>query len=343
MASSLIPYLILVSFLTPNFHKFDLKAVEAINASPYSGVAIQLVNAYDTNNHTEAEFAAQTEFLRANVKKQVWPWVFFNRIIGKAGSDKPYFAAIRGMALDEHDEALRDFYTIWRLALRTAKKLGAPGIFIDPEAYNNYQYYYVGKVAALQGKTDAAVQQQLANIGRELITIAQEEYPTAILWFTFSGLAGPIQGFRDPAGKLTTSSYIIKGMLDACKQKNSGLTIVSGGMTSLGYCFKSLQDLENVIQKRAGYYHSVLATYPHLKLGGTIAPWLNHEKKRGWMLKGKCQTSALKNIEDFKPLIKKLRASYPYVWIYAAAVSGFNPFEPASAVPSNQVIAETSP
>ncbi len=334
--STVLPYVLLVSFLTPTMAKFDRPAVEAINASPYAGVAVPFIDAYDTAQHSAADFAAQTEFLQQSMQKAVWPWVFFNRIIGKGTnnkrqSNKPYFIAIKGMAINEEDAPLQDFYTIWRLALQTARKLGAPGIFVDPEAYNNYQHYYLANVAQQQGKPEDEVQKRLEAIGAKLISIAREEYPTAILWFTFTGLAAPIQGFREAPGRLTTSSYIIKGMLDACKSSQAEIKIVSGGMTSLGYCYTSLPDMEKVIQQRADYFKPVLAKYPHLHLAGTIAPWLHQDGKKGWLQQGKCRKSELRDIEDFKPLIKKLLATYQYVWIYAAVVSDYNPYKPESA------------
>ena len=346
--SMVLPYVLLVSFLTPNMARFDQPAVEAINASPYAGVAVPLIDAYDTEKHSAAEFAAKTEFLQHSMKKAVWPWVFFNRIIGKGtntkpASNKPYFIAIKGMAINEEDEPLQDFYTIWRLALRLAKKLGAPGIFVDPEAYNNYQHYYVANVAQQQGKTEVEVQNRLEAIGAKLISIAQEEYPSAILWFTFTGLAAPIQGFREASGRLTTSSYIIKGMLDACHTSHADIKIISGGMTSLGYCYTSLKDLEEVIQKRANYFKPVLAKYPHLHLAGTIAPWLHQEGKKGWLRQGKCQKSELHDIEAFKPAIQKLLAAYQYVWIYAAVVSDYNPYQPESAARFNQACGNIFP
>lgn len=55
-----------------------------------------------------------------------------------------------------------------------------------------------------------------------------------------------------------------------------------------------------------------------LKLGGTIAPWYEADLKTGWITKGKCGKSELKNIIDFKPLFNHLFESYNYVWIYGA-------------------------
>ena len=112
-----------------------------------------------------------------------------------------------------------------------------------------------------------------------------EEYPDAILWFTFTGVASPLSltrlskllEYKEPL----TPSFIIQGMLEKAKETMAQVKIVSGGMISMGYCHESLADLKSTIKTRNQQFAPFLATYSHLAIGGTIAPWADARKKRG--------------------------------------------------------------
>ncbi len=341
LLSVTLPYLLLVTFYTGQLGDFGMDKMNAIESSPYNGVAVPLIGAYDTGKHTARDFAPSVKRLKAGAHKDVWPWVFFNRFIGykKDGrtispkADNNYFRSIKGMDIYNEAGALGDFYGIWRIALRTAKELGSPGIVVDPEAYNNYETYRVSYISDETGIPEKEVKKRLAEIGMELARIADETYPDATLWFLFTGLGDPLRSLNPFSKKEYMSvTYIIQGMLEHAKENGSKLKFVSGGMYSLGYCYESLENLKNKIRSRNADFEEPLNTFPNLLLGGTIAPWADSElKKEGYFTKGICGKSELKNLSDFRPLIKFLLQSYKYVWLYTDGTLGYNPYDPETA------------
>jgi hypothetical protein len=337
LLSVTLPYLLLVTFYTVNLKDFGTGKMAAIESSPYNGVAIPLIGAYDTGKYTSGDFASSVKRLKESNAKDVWPWVFLNRFIGsKEGgrtlsqdSGNAYFRAIKGMDIYNESGALGDFYEIWRMSLTIAKELGSPGIVVDPEAYNNYDMYRVSNISEETGVPETEVKKQLVRIGRELARIADETYPEATLWFLFTGLGTPLRSLNPLADKEYRSvTYIVEGMLEYTKEKASGLKIVSGGELSLGYCQRSLDDMKHRIRKRSIGFKHALASYPALRLGGTIAPWENSgSRKDGYFTRGECGKSKLKDLTDFEPLISYLSNTYQYVWIYAAMNVGYDPYE----------------
>ncbi|HVY54699.1 MAG TPA: hypothetical protein VHC46_02990, partial [Thermodesulfobacteriota bacterium] len=158
LLSVAVPYLLLVTFYTGELRDFGRDKMDAIAASPYNGVAVALIGAYDTGKYTAGDFASSVKRMKEGKHKDVWPWVFFNRFIGSEEgarslspkSGNAYFRAIKGMDIYDETGALGDFYGIWKIALETARELGSPGILVDPEAYNNYETY---KVSFISDKT----------------------------------------------------------------------------------------------------------------------------------------------------------------------------------------------
>ena len=349
--SVVLPYVLLVSFHTPPFSGFGPKGLNAITGAGYDGVAVPLTGAYDTNRYSYETFAGRVKALNAGSRKDVWPWVFFNRFIGydeggrslSKDSQHIYFRSIKGMDLYDEWGALGDFYDIWRASLKIAKELGSPGIVLDPEAYNNYDAYRVSYVAGELGKSEKEVMERLTEIGRELGRMAGEIYPDAVIWLLFSGFASPIKGPNPLAEKEQfTVTYIIEGMLEYAEKNAPKMVVVSGGEASLGYCAKSLEDLRERIAKRGEKFEKPLEEYPNLKLGGTISPWGGGAAKTGWMTKGVCGKSSLKRASDFAPLVAELKKSYGYVWIYAAAAAGYDPYDVKKSAPFNTMLRETA-
>lgn len=342
--SHILPYLLLLSFYSGNLIDFNKQKTDIINNSPYNGVAVQVLDAYNTEPIPEDRLNAAVARIKKNARKHVWPWVFFNRFIGfQEGSIShstlsavPYFKRIRGLDLDNETGALADFYKIWRLSLRLAKELGVPGIVVDPEAYNNYQAYKVSYLAQQLNKSEAEVINRLQAIGADLADIVQQEYPEAILWFLFTGLAPPgsLKGPMD----YRSVSYIIKGMLIQAKSSGAKFTIIAGGENSAGYCYRSLTEMIQIYERRRERYQTWLTQFPNLRLGGTIALWDKPENKKGWLQQGACGQSTIRYAADFEPLLRQLLATCDYVWIYAASAAGFNPYDPAIAAAYNQVI-----
>jgi hypothetical protein len=332
--SMMLPYFLLVTFFTPNnLNKFTGDHLAALNNSPYYGAAVPLIDAYDTKQYSLSDFSESIRRLKRATKKDIWPWVFFNRFIGNKEGDRahsplaqaPYFRRINGMDIFNQAGALGDFYHIWRIALRAAKEMGAPGIFVDHEAYNNYGVYNVQNVAKSLGVPDEQVRSQLKAIGAELVDLADQEFPQAVLWFTSTGL-----GITDKwsiHNPYRTVTYIVIGMLERAKAKGSQLKIVCGGEVALGYCYTSLADLQGKIKNRNQLFAPFTNTFPNLQLGGCITVWESPENKKGWLASGPCGNSQLQTIADFGPLFDYLFKSYNYVWVYAATVSGYNPYD----------------
>lgn len=343
-----LPYILLVTFYTGPLNDFGTRKLEALDGSPYEGVAVPLVKAYDTKRYKYEDFKGAVAKLKGADGTAVWPWVFFNRFVGyeeggRAGSPESkhvYFSSIRGMDLYDEWGALGDFYDLWKTSLRIARDLGSPGIVADPETYNNYDAYKVSYVAEKTGKTKEEVKERLREIGRELGRIADETYPGATIWFLFTGLGNPMKTLNPfDEDDYRTVTYIIEGMLSHAAKNESALTVVSGGEVSLGYCSRSLGGLKSKVASRRKSFAKSLAAYPNLKLGGTIAPWNDSGARTGWMRTGDCGSSELKTAGDFKPLIKQLAASYGYVWIYAAKAAGYNPYRRGEAGAWNKEVA----
>ena len=336
--STVLPYLLLVSFYSGQINNFGIDKIKAINESPYNGVAVPLIGAYDTGKYDEKDFEPAVKLIKKESKKHTWPWVFFNRFIGYKEGERSlspmaktkYFQSIKGMDIYNESGALKDFENIWRMSLKIAKELRSPGIVIDPEAYNNYRNYQLSYLARQIHKPEEEIKKRLKEVGAELVEIAEKEYPEATLWFLFTGLGSP---------QYRTVTYIIQGMLERAKEKGSKLKFVSGGEL-MGYCYDSLDDLKETIKRRNESFSDIIATYPNLYLGGTIAPWNDVKLKKGNFTKGKCGRSKLKTMEDFKPLIGQLLKSYGYVWIYAAKMVRYNPYSPDVSSTYNKTIGE---
>jgi hypothetical protein len=342
-----VPYLLLVSFYSGQIGKFEAEKMHSINKSPYHGVAVEIADAYDFGKYAEKDFNRAVVLLKNESKKHIWPWVFFNRVIGYEEGERAhsplakadYFRRIDGMDLYNQTGALGDLYNLWRISLRIAKTLGSPGIVVDPEAYNNYRSYQLGHLAAQLEKPRGEIRERLRTVGRELADIVEKEYPEAILWFLFTGLGSPGRTWKPHTeGEYRTVSYVAQGILDRAKEKEMKLRLISGGELSLGYCYRSFEDLKKKIGIRNEAFSSMICLYPNLYLAGTISPWQRGNVRKNWMLRDTCGQSTLKTAEDFAPLIIDLLRSYQYVWIYAAMAAKYDPYDPYLAASLNMAI-----
>lgn len=339
------PYLLLVSFYSGTINDFGSDKIGAINNSPYNGVAVSLVRDGDVKDYKEADFEQAVARIRRDCRKQVWPWVYLDRMIGytKANAKGPApdtlaaAPAIRGMDLDDKAGAENAFYENVRLALGVAKKLGSPGIMIDLEAYHDYQDYHLDYLASQRDESKTEVVRELKATGANLADIAAQEYPTATIWFTFTGLGNELQSF--PSEEYRSVTYIVQGLLQRIRIRNYSVTIISGGMLSLGYCYISLTDMAATIRQRHNAFHQSMKEYPALQLAGTIALWKDARQRRaGYFTRNKCGGSPVQNVEQFGPYLEQLFRSYKYVWIYAASDVGYNPYDPFWAGDYNRTI-----
>ena len=331
------PYLLLISFYG-NFNDFGSKRIAEFNNSPYDGNAIPLISSYDTKAYKEADFLQEVSRIKRESHKQVWPWVFLDRIIGFNQDSghalfperaKP-FQNIRGMDLENKAGALDSLYENVRLAALIAKVLGSPGFLLDLEPYNNYKVYDVGYLAAQLGWTKERTEARLRQVGENLADISADEYPTTTVWFTYTGLTSPTStSGKTPEYRSVT--YIAQGFLQRIQDKGYSMKVVSGG-EQVGYCYTSLADLHATQAKRRADYSAILKSYPALKLGATIAIWRDGSKRQnGAFTGGKCATTPVNNLTDFEPYMTALASSYQYLSIYAAGMVGYDPYDPIIA------------
>lgn len=349
--STIIPYLLLVSFFSGRINNFDLKKIDAINKSPYDGVAVALIGAYDDSDYELKHFQRGARIINTYSKKKIWPWIFLNRIIGfdskkgqsheGCGSNKKYFERIKGIDIYNEFSALDDFYKIYKISLKIAKINKSPGVVVDPEAYNNYNAYNLNYISMKLGRSENSVIRGLKNIGGKLAVMADEIYPEAVIWFLFTGLGNPRKSINPLSEReYRTISYIVIGMLEKIKKENLKLKVISGGMLSLGYCVESCKGLKERIIQRNNSFDNIIRKYNNLYLGGTIALWDNPDSKKGWMRKGRCGSSNIKSIKDFIPCLTYMSQSYNYVWIYAAGAAGYNPYDKKVSSKYNEIISE---
>lgn len=318
--------------------------------SPYDGIAVAFWHAYDSGKVPSAlEMSARISSWKQYIKKDIWPWIYVNRILGpdetEATQDShyftnnPYFRRIQGADFDDHAGAMSDLLQFWRNNLRAARDSHAPGVVVDLEFYNFHKEYDVGVLAQQTGKSPQETVQCLRQLGSRLADIAAEEYPKAVLWFFFTGFAYPgfstignQRGFGSPA-------YIALGLLDEIQTKHFHLKVLSGGETTLGYCHDSLQQFQEAIQKRAATFAPHLQKYQGaLELAGTMTLWRDHAGLNGWAKGLSCWTSSVSTVEELQPYVELLLKSYRYNWIYAASEVSYFPFQPESAARFNAVI-----
>lgn len=333
---AIYPYILLVTFFSGDIGLFDSDKILRMNESAYNGVAVPLVKAYDTKSLKGTDFIAAAKGIKEISTKNVWPWVFFNRFYGYKNGNlshsilakADYFRKIRGLDIYDETGALGDFIEIWRMALKMSRHLNSPGIFADLEAYNNYSIYEMPYLVDEMKRSPEEIEGRLKALGARLSDLAAEECPGCTIWFPFTGLECLGRNNREGGKRqLKTVTQIVVGMLERAREKKTSIVIVSGGLDSLGYCYKSSEDLMDKIAKRRNDFSHLRNRFPNLDLGGTIAPWHDRESRNGWMARGKCKQSSLKGINDFKPLVKHLLNSYRYVWVYAASAAGYNPYD----------------
>jgi hypothetical protein len=282
---------------------------------------------------------------KAFTKKDIWPWVYINRIIAfnpaekNEHADTEYFRKIRGADLDNSSGALQEFLNMWRNSLTAAKHSGAPGIVCDLEFYNHYKEYDLGELARLSGKSPAATAESLKKIGAQMARIAGEEYPDAHLWFLFTGFTHPGYKTYEGVAYYPSPTYIAIGLLDEILLKKLHLKVFTGGEGSIAYCHESLQQFQSAIAKRESDMSSTLQKYRGiLELAGTLTLWSDRAAKKGWVNQEPCNAAAAATVEDLQPYLELLMRSYKYNWIYASVDGNYLAFSPDSAPRFDTVI-----
>jgi len=337
-------YLLLVNTAIAQFMTED--KFRQFDKSFYDGIAVAFLHAYDTSPvPTVEDMDRQISAWKKSTSKDIWPWVYLNRMIGSNLAEKnhyadnPYFNSIAGIDLDDSKGALSDFLKIWRNSLAAARDSSVAGVFCDLEFYNNYKEYDIGEIALKTGKTPAEAAEELERIGARMSDIASEVYPHATIWLLFTALTHPGYKKIDGIAYYPSPAYISMGMLDEITKRKLPLKVLAGGEGSIGYCHESISEFKSAIATRQSDLAADLAKYAGtLELGGTLTVWSDRKYKQGWLTEGKCNSSDANTVEDFQPYLELLFKTYRYNWIYVAAEGNYLPFSPASAPRFDEVI-----
>jgi len=322
-----------------NRETFTPDKIAQFDQSPYEGLAVVFLGAYETTPiPSAAEMKARIKEWKKGTKKDLWPWLFLNRMVGPDPEQinprgrVPYYLRIKGLDLDGAASAQRDFLEYWQNALQAAKDTGAPGVFLDMEFYLNYAGYNPVKLAAQMGKPPGEVAGLLRQLGAKMAEIANREHPHATLWFLFTDLNDPNFANSDGQAFYPSPAYIVMGMLDVIQAKHYSLRAISGGEVGLGYCHTTLNQLNMKIRNRVKDFQVAMQQYSQvLELGGTLAPWSDRAGKSDWMKEGFCGSSSAETAEELQPYLETILRTYRYNWIYATTGGNYYPFRPQSA------------
>jgi hypothetical protein len=339
-------YLMLVNTAMAN--QMDAPKMAQFDRSPYDGLAVSFADAYDTSPMlTLAPMEARIASWKKSTTKDIWPWVYLNRMIGANDAEGnqltkvPYFQRFQGLDLDGKAGARNDFLENWRNALRIAKETGVPGIVCDLEFYNNYEAYDLAELARMTSKPQQDVLNALRQVGARMADIAAAEYPGATVWFLFTGFTRTDYRVIEGRPYYLAATYIAEGLLDQIQQHHLPLRVLSGGEVGLGYCHNSVDDLRHAIEKRAADFAPLLQKYKGiLELAGTMTLWSDRSAKKNWVAQGACGTSSAATVEDLVPYMDLLFRSYRYNWLYGSPNGGYFAFQSTSAPRFDAAIAQ---
>ncbi|HEX3372434.1 MAG TPA: hypothetical protein VHS08_07930, partial [Candidatus Acidoferrales bacterium] len=267
-------YLLLVN--TAMARQMDAQKLTQFDRSPYDGLAVSFSDAYDVAPvSAPASIEAQLAAWKKYTSKQIWPWVYLNRMVGSTGTEgdalsrRPYFQKFQGLDLDGKAGAQDDFLENWRNGLRAARAAGAPGIVFDLEFYNNYAADDISQLARMTSMSKGETLQALQTLGARMADIASTEYPNATLWILFTGFTRPDYRIIDGQPYFLAGTYVVEGLLDRIQQQKLSLRVLAGGELGLGYCHASVQDLRGAIDKRAAILNPIVQKYiGNLELAG---------------------------------------------------------------------------
>ena len=325
-------YLMLVN--TALAEKLKPEMLVQFDQSPYDALAVAFAWNYGTKPAPSvAEIDSQITGWKKITKKDLWPWVYLNRILAVDDAQKnpyttgPYFHQIQGADLEDKMGARSAFLQIWSHSLAAARDSHIPGIVCDVEFYNNYKEYNPAELARQMGKTTEQTERLLRELGARMADAAAAQYPDATLWFLFTGLGTPQQGKTDAQPYLMSPAYVAMGLLEEIQKKHFQLKVLSGGEVGLGYCEPTLRHFQQQVQERAAGFAPYLQKYSGiLELGGTMTLWQDEAGRRSI-----CPDSDAPTVEDLQPYLQLLFRTYRYNWIYASGDQGYFAFNPYNA------------
>jgi hypothetical protein len=330
-------YLMLVN--TAVARQIDAAKMAQFDRSPYDGLAVSFADAFDTSPVLPlSPMQAQMGTWKKSTPKDIWPWVYLNRMIGANDAEgnqdakAPYFQKFPGLDLDGKAGAQNDFLENWRNALRLAKSTGVPGIVCDLEFYNNYKAYDLAELARMTSQPQPLLLDLLRKLGARMAQIAAKEYPQATLWFLFSGFSRTDYRVIDGRPYYLAATYIVEGALDEIQLRHLSVRVLSGGEVGLGYCHSSVDDLRQAIDKRAAVFAPLLQKYKGiLELAGTMTLWSDRSAKKNWVAQGACGTSTAGTVEELIPYMELLFRTYRFNWLYGSPNGGYFAFQSTSA------------
>jgi hypothetical protein len=332
-------YLMLVN--TALAEKMKPEMLAQFDHSPYDGLAVAFSWNYDAKPApSSADIDAQIAAWKRITNKDIWPWVYLNRIVAVDDAQKnphttgPYFHQIQGADLENKTGAQKEFLEVWANSLAAARDSGMPGIACDMEFYNNYKEYNPTELSRQLGKTPEETQQLLRALGARMADSAAAQFPDATLWFLFTALATPVHATSDPRPYYMSPAYVAMGLLEEIQKKHFRLKVLSGGEAGLGYCHPTLRQFQQQIQERAAGFASYLQKYNGiLELGGTMTLWRDQEGRTGI-----CPDSDAPTVENLEPYLQLLLRTYRYNWIYGSTDQGYDAFGPQVAPRFDAVI-----
>ena len=339
-------YLMLVN--TAIARQMDAPKLTQFDRSPYDGLAVSFADAYDASPVLpSAPMQAQIAGWKKSTAKDIWPWVYLNRVIGvnetegNPYSKVPYFQRFQGLDLNGKAGAQNDFLENWRNSLRIARETGVPGIVCDLEFYNNYKAYDLSELERMSSMLRQDLLNALRELGARMADIAAAEYPGATLWFLFTGFTRPDYRVIECQPYYLAATYIVEGLLGEIQRHHLPLRALSGGEVGLGYCHNSVDDLRQAIEKRAADFAPLLQKYNGiLELAGTMTLWSERSAKKNWVAQGTCGTSSAASVEDLIPYMELLFRSYRYNWLYGSPNGGYFAFQSTSAPRFDAAIAQ---
>ena len=337
-------YLLLVN--TAIASMMDETKFRQFERSSYDGLAVAFLHAYDTSEApTAAAMTAQIRKWKEYTRKDIWPWVYVNRMIGfgpaenNAHADTPYFRKIEGADLGDKTGARSAFLALWKNSLAAARSTNAPGIVCDLEFYNYYRQYDIAELARNTGKSPAETAGSLKALGAQMARIADETYPGAVLWFLFTGFTHPGYKTYDGVPYYPSPTYVAMGLLDELQGKRLRVRVLTGGEGSLAYCHENLQQLQTAILKRQEDLADTLRRYRDvLEMAGTLTLWSDRSAARGWVNEGACKDATARSVEELQPYLELLLRSYRYNWIYGSPDGNYLAFSAESAPRFDAVI-----
>lgn len=319
LSQSMSPYWLLVTFASTD----TPQSLATFATSSFNGVAVPVDSAYYTGQ-TPALTTLEPLFaqLHAAAQRDIWPWVFINRMVSASGLDLSPAGNAQGQFLDD-----------WRAALTLARTMQSPGVVLDLEFYNDPGIAYaMTRFAQAQGVAAQDASQLLQDLGKTLADIAQQTYPAAQIWILNSALNTSQdqqidgQNYYEPRGEIAI------GLLQELAALNSRVAMIDGGEDSLGYCHADLAALQSQTVLRQQQYASTLNQYGSwLSLSGTIAVWTAASSKTSWLTQEDCGMSEVWGIAGFTDYFSLLDGTYRYNWVYGAQAGGYDPSNSTTA------------